>query len=136
MGNTNIATVQAPAQPLKRGAFRVLAVNDDKDFCQCCGRSGLKRVVWIEDEQAGEIKHFGTTCATSPAKGFEVDKALQVAITRWNDLCKTRGHRAFRLYRNAGGQFGPMNRYTGVFPALDKLLMAFCRCTSIVEVPQ
>lgn len=29
-------------------AFKVLGVNDDTDNCECCGRTGLKRVVWLE----------------------------------------------------------------------------------------
>ena len=29
-------------------AIKVLGVNDDTDTCECCGRTGLKRVVWLE----------------------------------------------------------------------------------------
>lgn len=63
--------------------FQVRGINDDKSFCECCGKSGLQRVVWIEDMETGEVKHFGTSCAVKPAKGFdcveEIKSALKVA---------------------------------------------------------
>lgn len=43
---------------------KILGINDDRDFCFCCGKEGLTRVVWIQNEETGEIVHFGTTCAT------------------------------------------------------------------------
>jgi len=51
--------------------FQVRGVNDDKSFCECCGKSGLQRVVWIEDTETGEVKHFGTSCAVQPVKSFD-----------------------------------------------------------------
>lgn len=42
--------------------MRVLGVNDDRDSCDCCGRQGLKKVVWLETA-AGEIVAYGTGCA-------------------------------------------------------------------------
>lgn len=50
--------------------YTFLGVNDERDFCECCGKVGLKRVVWIEDTETCEIRHYGTTCATNPAKAF------------------------------------------------------------------
>lgn len=50
--------------------YQFLGVNDDRNFCECCGKQDLKRVVWIEDTEEGTIKHFGTTCATNPGKAF------------------------------------------------------------------
>lgn len=64
--------------------FQILGVNDDRDFCDCCGKQGLKRVVWIQDNELGEIKHFGTSCATQPAKGFgpAVEREIKSAVRR------------------------------------------------------
>jgi len=42
--------------------IQVLGVNDDKHTCQCCGKSGLKRVVWLSIDGANPV-HYGTTCA-------------------------------------------------------------------------
>lgn len=43
--------------------YKVLGVNDDKDFCSCCGKQGLKKVVWMENNETGEVLHFGVVCA-------------------------------------------------------------------------
>ena len=83
--------------------YNVVGVNDDKDFCECCGRQGLKRVVWIEDTETQEVKHFGTTCATAPVKGFGVDKEVKQAIRKFQDQEQTVYRYAYSLYRKAGG---------------------------------
>ena len=49
--------------------MRVLGVNDDRDSCDCCGRQGLKKVVWLETA-AGEVVAYGTGCAAR-ALGIE-----------------------------------------------------------------
>jgi hypothetical protein len=41
------------------GRFTVKGINDEQSFCSCCGKQNLKRVVWIEDTETGEINHFG-----------------------------------------------------------------------------
>lgn len=48
--------------------YRVLGTNDDASDCLCCGRQGLKRVVWMQPlaedgDDDGQPVHFGTTCA-------------------------------------------------------------------------
>ena len=63
--------------------FQVLAVNDSADFCECCGRKGLKRVVWVLDNETGEHKHFGTTCVLAPSKAFGLDKEVGAAIRQF-----------------------------------------------------
>lgn len=83
--------------------LRVLAVNDDRDFCECCGRQGLKRVVWIEDCESGVIKHFGTTCAAAPAKGFGLEKEIKRAIAERDHIEKTLNFITHRSYRESGG---------------------------------
>jgi hypothetical protein len=65
--------------------YKVKGINDEQDTCMCCGKTGLKRVVWIEDTDTGDINHFGTTCAKSPAKaigiGREIDKAVREYVS-------------------------------------------------------
>lgn len=85
--------------------YKVVGVNDDKDFCECCGRQGLKRVVWIEDTETQEIKHFGTTCAAAPVKGFGVDKEIKQAIRKFQDQTQAVWRYAHSLYRKAGGTY-------------------------------
>ena len=84
--------------------FQILGVNDDRDFCECCGKQGLSRVVWIEDKETGEIRHFGTTCATSPAKGFDLEKQIKSAIRKFRSIIEQRWRKAMRIYRDQGGK--------------------------------
>jgi hypothetical protein len=83
--------------------FVVRGINDDKSFCECCGKSGLQRVVWIEDLETGEVKHFGTVCALKPAKGFdcvaEIKSAIKAAKDEEKAICSTAGYR----YRTVHG---------------------------------
>lgn len=48
--------------------YKVMGINDDVNYCGCCGKTGLKRVVWIapldaDGNVAGEASPYGTTCA-------------------------------------------------------------------------
>lgn len=54
--------------------FKILAVVDDVNCCECCGKTDLLRTVAIENLTTGEIKYFGTTCALQPVKGFGIEK--------------------------------------------------------------
>lgn len=49
--------------------WNFLGINDDHDNCECCGKVGLKRVVYLENEADGTIAHFGTTCAAYKMTG-------------------------------------------------------------------
>ena len=104
--------------------YKVVGVNDDKDFCECCGRQGLKRVVSIEDTETQEIKHFGTTCAAAPVKGFGVDKEIKKAIRDFQDREQAVFRYAYSLYRKAGGDMEG-NAQTG-WTFTDKTLHANC----------
>lgn len=51
-----------------RAKYRVLGTNDEASSCCCCGREGLKRVVWLQPlnehgDDDGVPVHFGTMCA-------------------------------------------------------------------------
>ncbi|MDH0683076.1 hypothetical protein [Achromobacter animicus] len=109
------AGVCLPAVP----RFAVLAVTDDREFCQCCGRQGLKRVVWIEDGESGAVRHFGTTCATAPANGFGVAPAVKAAIARFEDAQCLFWTRVNFEYRRRGGRLVPDPSRRGVFVAAD-----------------
>lgn len=112
------ADVGLPAVP----RFAVLGVTDERDFCQCCGRQGLKRVVWIEDGESGAVRHFATTCATAPANGFGVAPALKAAIARFEDAQRLFWTRVNFEYRRRGGRHVPDPSRRGVFVAADPAL--------------
>lgn len=82
--------------------FVVRGINDDKSFCECCGKSGLQRVVWIEDMETGDVKHFGTSCAMKPAKGFdcldEIKSAIKSAKDEEKAICSTAMYRYRKIH--------------------------------------
>lgn len=83
--------------------FLVKGINDDKSFCECCGKNGLQRVVWIEDTETGDIKHFGTSCAMKPAKGFDCSAEIKSAIKEANEQEKRIISEASRRYKAYNG---------------------------------
>lgn len=109
--------------------FQVRGINDDKSFCECCGKSGLQRVVWIEDMETGEIKHFGTSCALKPTKGFDCVEQIKSAIKAAKDeekaICSTAMYRYKKVH---GGQMISMTAEVG-YPCsrvADTALWAQC----------
>lgn len=115
---------QAKVDVLVRNRYQLVAVNDRRDFCECCGRKGLKRVAWIVDLETGEEKHFGTTCAMAPSKAFGLDREIKQAIRDVEHALKVRWSRAWCAYRKAGGsteQFA-----SGQWRAKDRALLDRC----------
>lgn len=51
--------------------FTVNGITDERDTCDCCGRTNLKRTVCLHDHLTGEDVFFGTACAAK-AKGVTV----------------------------------------------------------------
>lgn len=42
--------------------LKAIAITDERDSCECCGKGGLKRVVVLKNED-GDFFFYGTTCA-------------------------------------------------------------------------
>lgn len=84
--------------------FQVIGVNDAASFCECCGKSGLQKVVWILDTETGEEKHFGTTCANAPAKGFNLKPEIKAANLQWNGRIQRAASKALQAYKAEGGE--------------------------------
>lgn len=49
-------------------AYTVNGTTDERDACDCCGKSGLKITVCLTDNESGELVWFGTTCAAKAMK--------------------------------------------------------------------
>lgn len=112
--------------------FQVLAVNDEKDFCECCGKKNLKRVVFVRDTETDEVKHFGTSCAVAPAKGFNIEKEVKAAIERQSSYEKTLNALTHYAYRDAGGKH--VAKADGVsWTQADPMLYAKCRAAVIAK---
>lgn len=48
--------------------YRLIGVNDEQDWCCLCGKTGLKRVYWLDrvdadGTQVGAPSHYGSECA-------------------------------------------------------------------------
>lgn len=108
--------------------FKFLGINDDKSFCMCCGRKGLKQVVWIEDNETGEIRHFGTTCANEPGKGFGLKKeiAAELRSLKWKQQQVWAAARG--LYLASGGKVINSNcpKYGPISTVADKAHYETC----------
>lgn len=105
-----MAPTETATEDEMESTYKVLSVNDTKDFCECCGKTGLSRVVWIENIETGEVKHFGTTCASAPAKGFGVEKEIKSAIYSFAAKQKSVLTVAHKIYRRVGGTYTEVSR--------------------------
>jgi hypothetical protein len=85
--------------------FKVVGVNDERDHCECCGRKGLKRVVWIEDTETNEVRHFGTTCANAPAKGFNLKAEIKAALADADNRLVSISRMSYGEYKRRGGKY-------------------------------
>lgn len=47
---------------------KLLAINSDSEVCEVCGKTHLKRVMWIETEETG-VRAYGVCCGAK-ALGF------------------------------------------------------------------
>ena len=48
--------------------YQIKGINSDTDTCECCGKTGLKKVVWIveldqDNNETALPMAYGTTCA-------------------------------------------------------------------------
>lgn len=59
----------------------ILGVNADKDTCDCCGKTGLKKVVWLEIDGAEPVA-YGVNCAAMAKFGRPEKKGDDVAFWR------------------------------------------------------
>lgn len=59
--------------------YTIKGINDEEDTCSCCGKTGLKRVVWLAavsvDGEESEPMPLGTSCAAKKMYGKSIGKA-------------------------------------------------------------
>ena len=93
--------------------FQIKGIDDTQDTCSCCGKTGLKRVVWIEDKQTGNIECFGTSCATNPEKCFGVSVSdINKAIRTYKSELAQKKNDAIAARHRAAYEYAMVN-YTG-----------------------
>jgi hypothetical protein len=72
-----------------KNVARILGITDEKDSCDCCGKSDLKSTVALELLD-GSIVYYGTTCA-GRAVGLKGKAASpQAVISKLEDQIKRR----------------------------------------------
>jgi acetyl-CoA carboxylase carboxyltransferase component len=58
--------------------LKITAINDEQDYCSICGKTHLKKVVWLEDSTTGELHHVGTECAAKLLKISKLETTKQI----------------------------------------------------------
>ena len=92
--------------------FVIRGINDEQSVCSCCGKANLKRVVWIEDTETGDINHFGSVCAESPAKAFGITSEIRKAVRAYDKAEKATAEAARKAEYNKVCQLA-FDTYTG-----------------------
>ena len=64
--------------------FKVLGITDERDFCECCGKKNLKRVVVLQN--GTDVMYYGTDCAAKALTSN--DKAAKRMNTGFIDAAK------------------------------------------------
>ncbi|MGA5726563.1 hypothetical protein ACPCHQ_21765 [Ralstonia thomasii] len=113
--------------------YQVVDVNDSRDFCECCGKTGLKRVVFILDAETGQVRHFGTSCAVAPAKGFGVGQEIKVAIARFSSRVVAINQMAYRAYKRLGGKHVAHPEKSGTWTPADPILYRTVRAEIVAR---
>lgn len=65
MSNTNTAA---------ENRYSYLGTNDDESNCSCCGKTNLKRVVWLRDTTTEQVLFVGVDCAALLLRGRKTAK--------------------------------------------------------------
>lgn len=78
--------------------YRTLAIVDDVNTCDCCGKTGLKHTVAMQSDD-GALMHFGSVCATRHSgRGLKTIKAEAVAAALAKQEAANREYKATREY--------------------------------------
>lgn len=100
---------------ITQSRFKFLGVCDDVNECECCGKTNLARTIAFEDMVTSEIRHFGTSCATNPAKGFDAETVAQIKTLKGflATLAKEFWGDVWRYYKHIGGKMDYSNKVDG-----------------------
>lgn len=101
--------------------YRYLATSDEGDACHCCGRTNLKRYVWLieldEDRnEIGDPAPFGTTCAAHLLRGSCGKKPT---VSQSNDII---GHAKIRSKTQFHDEYSKALEATSHLVAPDPVL--------------
>lgn len=104
----------APRKAVMPKHYSIAGITDERDTCDCCGKTGLKRVVVLLDLDTSDFVFFGTTCvarntgrdtivATAKTRG-KVTTPQAATIAHFERLAVQFDKRANSMLRMANGQ--------------------------------
>lgn len=64
--------------------FKMVGITDERDTCELCGKTNLKRCVVLQDTDAGGIVYYGTDCAARVLYPRAHDKLLAGKVRALN----------------------------------------------------
>ena len=73
--------------------IRILGIDDSVNTCDCCGKTNLKHTVIVDD---GEIRHYGSVCATKHTGLAPAHIQQEVKAERYGRVAAAR-----KEYRNS-----------------------------------
>lgn len=74
--------------------YIIQGITDERDSCDCCGKTNLKRTVALSDTETGEDVFFGVICAARAMKIAAVDVRRGVASAEAAKAAKVAAERA------------------------------------------
>lgn len=57
--------------------FKVLGITDEKNVCECCGKTNLKCCVALESESENGVVYYGRDCAAKAILGNNKSSAMK-----------------------------------------------------------
>lgn len=82
--SVKVAKVNAPK-------FRILGITDERSACDCCGKTGLKRVVALEEMSTLKVWFYGTTCAANTMKTSVKSVKTGIELAQLLEKCDEKG---------------------------------------------
>jgi len=79
------------------GRYIFAGCNDEAEYCTCCGKTGLKKVVWLRENTEDELSQpspFGVVCA---ARLLGVKNPTSTKAKREIEDAQEQANRAMRL---------------------------------------
>ena len=72
--------------------YNVLGITDELDYCEVCGKRGLKRVVVLQNCETGEEIHAGCDCAGYLLNGKKTASNTRVTTEHAMIVERARGY--------------------------------------------
>ncbi len=91
--------------------YTIKGINDDTDICTLCGKTHLKKVVWLSEIINGENQEpapYGTTCAGNLLKWGNASqsnakaKNIQMRLNHYTEIMKSNANESRKYTESMG----------------------------------